>query len=260
MKCTDEELLKIQKDSNYHDLGTLPSLGIPYGTGDFKLYIRTFQLKELRLLSKAVELNEMSHLLRAVDNVISVPTENLTIGDFFYVLLWLRLYSMPKSPYVVEWKCDQPYFTHKETRKPLQYTDPEWPSVAVLKSDYDVETCGTENTSILHQVNTEVISLEEGYSLPQGFDYPRVSCYSDRAAALKDPEWALLAPAIQWLPGHTWAQKVQYAEDSPDSIGEALDINKKVVHGIGESVTFNCRRCMIEHTTKLELTAMSFFR
>lgn len=259
MKCTPEELLKFEKDSAYHDLGVLPSLGIPYG-GNLKVYIRPFKLTEMRLLSKAVELGEVEHLLRAVDNTITVPVDSLTIGDFFYILLWLRLHSMPKAPYVVEWKCEQPYFTNKETRIPLFYTDANWPSVDTLKTAYIVEPCNTENTSIVHQANVEILTLPEDFSLPEGYDYPRMSCYQGRAAAMKEPELAMLAPAIQWLPGLTWDEKMSYAELNPDAIGEALDLNRKVIHGISEQVTFNCRRCRVEHSTKIELNALSFFR
>jgi hypothetical protein len=260
MLCTPEEIEALSKDSSYHDLGTLPSLGIPYNNRELKFYIRTFRLPELKMLSKAVELNEMEHLLRAVDNVISFPVKTLTIGDFFYVLLWLRLYSMPKSPYVIEWHCNQPFFVHKETRQYLTYQDENWPTVEQLRTQYENSPCDTENTSIIHQADVEILTLDDNIVLPIGFDFPRMSIYQDRAAALKDPEMAMLAPAIQWLAGDTWEQKLAYADANPDAIGEALDLNRKVVHGIAEQVTFECRRCRMEHTTKLELNALNFFR
>jgi len=260
MKCTNEQMVEISTNSEYHDLGILPSYGIPYGDRDLKVYIRSFKLAELKLLSRAVELDEVAHLMRAVDNCISFPVEELSIGDFFYVLLWLRMYSMPKSPYVVEWRCEQPYFTNKETRKPLLYSDKDWPTVNELKTDYTVENCGTENTSIVHNSNIEILSLPYDFVLPQGFDFPRMSCYDDRAKALKDPEWAQLALAIQWLPGHTWKQKVEYAERNVDAIGEALELNRRISFGISEEATFSCRRCRVEHKTKLTLNALTFFQ
>ena len=260
MKCTAEQILAMTQDSSYHDLGTLPSNGIPYGQRNLQIFIRPFQLAELRLLSRAVDLDEASHLLRAVDNCISLPVEELTIGDFFYVLLWLRLYSMPKSPYIVEWKCNQPYFTHKETKKPLFYTEEDWPTVEQLKADYNVEPCETENTSIVHDTSVDIISLPDDFELPQGFDFPRMACYEERSKAMRDPEWSQLAPAIQWLPGLTWAEKVEYASHSPEVIGEALDLNRRISFGISEEATFNCRRCRVEHTTKLRLDALSFFQ
>jgi energy-coupling factor transporter ATP-binding protein EcfA2 len=118
----------------------------------------------------------------------------------------------------------------------------------------------TENTSIIHQADVEILTLDDNIVLPIGFDFPRMSIYQDRAAALKDPEMAMLAPAIQWLAGDTWEQKLAYADANPDAIGEALDLNRKVVHGISEQVKFECRRCRMEHVTKLELNALNFFR
>ena len=102
MKCSAEQLVEFSRNSEYHDLGVLPSNGIPYGDRALKVYIRAFKLAELRLLSRAVDLDEVSHLLRAVDNCVTLPVEEIAIGDFFYILLWLRMYSMPKSPYTIE--------------------------------------------------------------------------------------------------------------------------------------------------------------
>jgi hypothetical protein len=237
----------------------LPSQGIPYDS-DFKLYIRPFRVPEYRLLSRAVELGDVSHLIRAVDNVISVDANNLTIGDFFYVLLWLRINSMPKSPYVVQWMCEQPFFTRKSDGKQLLYTDADWPTIEELRTDYNNAPCHTDNTSIIHNNTTEIVSLEEDTKLPEGFDFPRMAHFIDRAAALKDPDFVLLAPAIQWVAGKTWADKVAAVEADPGLIGEGLDINRSVVHGISETVKFNCNHCRVEHTQKLELNAISFFR
>ncbi len=259
MKCDTEKLQQIAQDATFHDLGVLPSQGIPY-LDMATFYIRPFKLAEYKMLSVAAQLGEMSHLLRAVDNVISYPVERLTIGDFYYVMLWLRLKSMPKSPYITEWKCHQPYFVHKETKQPLLYSQDKWPTVEQLQEQYDASECNTENTSVLHDTDTRILSLDENFSLPEGFDFPRMNIYEDRAAALADPEMAYIAPAVQWIAGNTWAEKLAAAEANPNLIGEALDINRKTIHGIDEEVTFFCNRCRVEHTTKLKLNALSFFQ
>lgn len=260
MKCSAEQLDAVKQDSNYHDLGTLPSQGLPYPSDERSLYIKPFKLAELKLLSRAVELNEMQHLLRAVDNVITAPVANLTIGDFFYVLLWLRLYSMPKSPYIVEWKCQHPYFVHKETRLPLLYNMPEWPSMDVLEKEYENSPCDTENTGVVHQSDVKILSLDETFQLGAEFDFPRMHCYEGRAKALKDPDLSMLAPAIQWMRGLTWEEKMEYADANPHLIGEALDLNRRITHGISETITFSCRKCRMEHTNTMALNALSFFQ
>lgn len=260
MKCTSEQLQQLALDSSYHDLGVLPSQGVPYPDMVGAFYIRPFRLAEFKMLSTAAQLGELSHLKRAIDNVISYDVERLTIGDFFYVMLWLRLKSMPKAPYITEWKCHQPYFVNKETKIPLLYSQEQWPTVEELKEKYDVSECGTENTSVLHDTDTQILTLAEDFVLPPGFDFPRMNIYEERAAALADPEWTHLAPAIQWLAGETWADKVAAAEANPDLIGEALDLNRRSVHGISEQVTFFCNRCRVKHTTQLKLDALSFFQ
>ena len=113
---------------------------------------------------------------------------------------------------------------------------------------------------MIHQSEVEILSLPDDASLPDWADWPRMSCYIGRAEAMKDPELKMLAPAIQWLHGKTWEEKLAFANERPELIGEALDLNKKYVHGIVETVKFNCRRCRIEHNTKLELNALTFFQ
>lgn len=262
MKLTPEQYQSVILDSRFSDIGPLPSQSIPYKGRMDTLFIRPFELPELRLLSKAAMISELGPLIRAVDLAISHDVYDLTIGDFYYVLLWLRMHSMPDTPYVLEWFCEQPFFTHKETKAPLFYTEENWPSADELRENYNAVLCETDNTSIVHQTNLEILCLEEDFQLEEGFDYPRVSILEALNAALLDNELSFLAPAIQWLPGTTWDEKMAAAEGphGTNLIAKALKINKDVVHGISEDVTFMCRKCRVSHTQTLKLNALSFFR
>lgn len=261
MKCDAVKLEQIASDSTYHDVDVLPSQGIPYKGRMEKLFIRPFRLSEMMLLSKSAQLNDLDPLIRAVDLVISHDVYDLTIGDFYYILLWLRMYSMPDSPNVIEWHCNQPYFTHKETKQALFYTEEKWPTSDELTKDYDVKACDTHNTSVINISNVEVLCLEEDFVLPQGFDFPRVRILANLNAALLDADMVMLAPAIQWMVGDTWAEKIAAAEadTSLNLFAEALKINREVVHGINETVTFGCRKCRVEHTQTLKINALTFF-
>lgn len=262
MKCTPEQFEAIANDSTFHDLGTLPSQGIPYKGRMEKFFIRPFRLPELRLLSKAVEIQELGPLIRAVDAVISHDVMDLTIGDFYYVLLWLRMYSMPDTPQIIEWYCDQPYYTHNETKAALLYSMETWPTAEVMDEQYSAVSCDTHNTSVVHIPTVEILSLEEDFVLDPDFDFPRVAILESLNSALLDTEISMLAPAIQWMKGTTWEEKIATleADTSLALFGKALKINKTVLHGINEQVTFSCRRCRVEHTTTLKLNAASFFR
>jgi hypothetical protein len=262
MKCDAAQFEQISKDSAYHDVGTLPSQGHPYKGRMDKLFIRPFRLNEMRLLSKSAQLNDLDPLIRAVDLCISHDVYDLTIGDFYYVLLWLRIYSMPDSPYILEWYCNQPYFTHKETNKALLYTEENWPNAEMLTKDYDVESCDTHNTSVVQIPTIDVLCLDEEFELDPDLDYPRVNILVNLNASLLDADLCMLAPAIQWLQGSTWAEKIATAESDRgmNLIAKALKINREVVHGINETVTFNCRKCRVEHTQTLKLNALTFFQ
>ena len=127
MQYDKEGMNKLISDGRFHDIGDLPSHQIPYA-GDFdKLYIRPFELAELQLLSRAAQLDELSPLIRAIDLTISQDINKIAIGDFYYLMLWHRTYSMPATPYIQVWQCNQPYFTHKETKEPLLYSTEVWP-------------------------------------------------------------------------------------------------------------------------------------
>jgi len=263
MNCNPEELKAIENDSRYHDIGLLPSRFIPYKGRMDKLFIRPFLLPELRLLSRAVQLKELTPLFRAVNACISHDVYDLTIGDFYYILMWLRIYSMPDTPYVIEWDCNQPFFKHKETQQALLYSDPEaWPSTEVLVAEYAAEVCATSNTSVVHFADVEVLMLEEGFELPEGFDFPRVSSLEAYKEAMLDPDQAFVAGAVSWFPGNTWEEKCKAANEQPDlkKFEVAVVLDETAVHGIQETVTISCRRCRVSHDRKLSIEPLHFFQ
>jgi hypothetical protein len=89
--------VKAEYDSRFADIGQLPSRFIPYSSRYLsdkcfdKLLIRPISINELKLISLAVTTKDIRNLVRAVGLVISQPVEYLTVGDFFYVMMWLRV-------------------------------------------------------------------------------------------------------------------------------------------------------------------------
>lgn len=265
----DEFKNKIYTDPRFKDMGALPSQFAPYAKNSPELrlknlFVRPFELPELNLMSRAAKLNEITHLIRAVDLVISHPVHDLTIPDFYYVLAWLRTYSRPQTPYLAEWTCNQPFFEHKETRKALFYSmpDSEWPQTTQeLHDNYDVSVCGANNVFEVKLTNLTVTDLQpEDFELADGFDFPRVAHMQNIEDGLKDPEWALLVGGIQWIAGATWADKVAKANKDPELVYLGMAINDKVNYGVSESVKLPCNKCRHEHIHELELNAISFFQ
>ena len=263
MKVTAAQLEAISKDSTWTNIGALPSQFIPYkNRGDKSmevLYVKPLSIAELLLISKTASLGNINHMLRAVDNCITHDVMDLTIGDFYYVLLWLRTYSTTKTPYVVEWFCDQPIFQHNETKQFLLYDNKDWPTMDVLSQQYTSSPCNTQNTSSVHAGDPEVLCLDDDLVLPEGFDFPRVAIMEDMNKAISDPEQQFLVPAVQWLVGNTWQEKLESAKDL-NRFYDAIELNKVITHGVKETVKVTCLRCRVSHDQPLVLNAAGFFQ
>lgn len=265
MKFDPAELKAKIADSTYQNIGNLPSNFFPY---DYKeLYIRPFTVKELRLVSKAAMLKDISHLLRAVDLVTTQDAGDLSVGDFYYVLMWLRIHSMPKTPYVVEWHCDEGIITNKVTGARIM--NDETFAVPEDEDNWDVVPCDAHNSEVIHMTNVEIITLDETNFdvLPQNgvveFDFPRARNIQDMQEALKNPELKLLVGAAQWVKaGATLEDKIAVLEAQSDiqSFDDAAVLNQTIVHGIAETTVLTCRNCVKKTPNNLILDALSFFR
>lgn len=279
-------------DGRFQDIGNLPSNFIPYANK--KLMIRPFTVKEMRLVSKAAVLKETTHLLRAIDLVIDQDVLDLSIGDYYYILMWLRIHSMPKTPYIVEWHCPDYVWVEKESRRRLFKDDPATAEIrAALDADrllveqklkalentqigktHEIEKCTTHNSEIIHMTDVKIISLEDHFeALPDPrdagvvtddveFDFPRVRHLDEIQEALKEPELRMLVGPAQWIKGPTLAEKIAILERQPnlDLFDMASGLNEQVVHGIRETAKLTCRGCATSLNHVLALDALSFFR
>jgi hypothetical protein len=266
MKYSDTELRGVLTDGRYQDIGNLPSNFYPY-PGETKMYIRPFTIKELKLVSKAAILKDMNHLIRAVDLVTTMDAGNLSVGDFFYVLMWLRIHSMPKTPYVVEWHCKEAVLVHKTDDRrimnDLSFKIPE------DEQNWKVENCTAHNSEVVHMTNVEIITLDETNfdGLPQNgiveYDFPRARNIQEVQEAYNDPELKLIVGAAQWIKqGDTLEAKIAVLENQDDlqALDDAAVINETIVHGIAETTTLTCRECLKRTPHSLVLDALSFFR
>ena len=261
MQYDEKGLGKLLCDPNWSVVGNLPSNFFPYTFKD--LYIRPLTVHELRLFSKAAALNDMQHVIRAVDLCISEQASKITIGDFYYILMWLKIHSTPKTPYVVEWHCKEQVYKHKETGAFIfndnTYKEPE------DLDQYELVPCGCHNSELVHITDVEIIQLpEDGWEgLPEGFDFPRTAILQEVREALTDPELRFIAGPAQWIAaGVTLAEKIKFLEAQPnlDMFDTASSLNELMTHGIKESTTLHCRNCRVEYPFDIQLEPYNFFR
>lgn len=253
---------KVKNNTSFVDIGNLPSDFIPYTAKS--LFIRPFRVAELKLISKSIVLKNVKHLVRAVDAVIDMDVNELTVGDFYYILMWLRIHSYPKSPIMVQWKCDESIFFRPkkeegELDKYLRYG--QFPPKDNAE-EYVKTPCDTANNEAIHFTNVDIHNLPEGLVLPQGFDFPRVKHLQEVQESLKDPELQLIAPAAQWVAGDTWEDKINRLNEDPtlDLFDTASAMQETIVHGVSERATLTCRGCGKKTPYRLKIDALSFFR
>lgn len=262
----NEKTKLVATDARWHDIGALPSQFHPYPWK--KLYVRPFDVAELKLASRAVAMQDIRYMIRAVDMCITEDAGSLTQGDYFYVMAWIRLVSTPKTPLMVEWNCETPVLEHKETHMIVLNDGIDQPKDELDK--YAERKCGTLNSELIHMVNFDTIDLPEVMEdLPEGFDYPRMRDYPDALAALQNPELKLLVPAIQHIytdpsevPGASWAEKVRIMETSKglDVYETAQSLRKILKHGIVETCVLRCRNCRKTYPYTIDLNPLTFFQ
>lgn len=237
----------IEQDARFASIGNLPSNFIPYKNEFEELNIRQFIVGELKLLSRATITKNVASTIKAVDQTIDVDVKRLTIGDFYYVLMWHKLHSFPKTPLTVTWECN-----HKV------------PVIRNAGAEPKYESCNQANAQLIHQSDIKIVSLEDNFvALPDGFSFPRVSLLPELFDLKSDPDFQLLLGAVQWLEyGETLAEKFEYLDSLTDItlFQEAEQINKNVIHGVNEYVKLKCAKCDSTFTKKLDLDPLNFFR
>lgn len=261
MKLTENQMQEKLADSRYVDIGPLPSQCFGY---DWKrLYIRPFTPQDFTLVSKAAVLNDMDYMLRAIDMCITQEAAELTIGDLYYVMLWLRIHSLPKTPVVVNWDCTAKVLRHKETQQLIHngptFAEPE------NREDYEVIDCERSNSESIHMAKVNIISLDDETQtgeVPEGFDWPRAKHIQEIREALKDPGLQLMVPNVQWIAGKTLKEKFDTLFNSPDGI-DMLDtghvLREKYEHGVHEVTKLHCSNCRAEVDYVINVNPMSFF-
>jgi len=239
-------------DVRFADIGNLPSNFFPY-SGEFsKLNIRPFSVGELKLLSRAAATKNVESTIKAIDQTIDVPVRRITIGDFYFILMWHKLHSFPKTPLSVAWEC--------KSIVPISADN------AVVRdgTHVKVDACNSPNAQLIHQSDIDIVALDDDFAgIPANFDYPRVSILGELLEMSNNPDYLYLVNSAQWIKhGETLEQKFEYLEKLPDIslYEEAEEIQKTVIHGVNEYITIKCSRCGTQYKKRLDLDPVNFFR
>lgn len=238
------------RDTRFRDIGDLPT---GFRLYSFKeLLARPFTLNELYIISAANRVESIRHVLRAVDIVTSCDINQLTDGDFAYVLAWLRKNSYPESPTNAIWNCRNKLLSdHKGRKMPL--------SRAYGKSLQEIERlgwtlkeCGHENVYLSHGASMNIEVLDEHFELPEGLDFPRIGTLAEAEDLREDPKYENVVDALRWIKeGTTLVEKYEYLKTQKDlTLYNAANkmAKGKITHGVTETIPIECMMCYHKQT------------
>ena len=247
-------------DDRYIRLEELPSNFKPY-PGRNHIMIRPFSVRELKLIARSIEHNNVDFITQAIDNCIDMDVYQLTIPDYFYLYYWFRIESYPNTPHYMEWVCDE------ETKDDQGNV---------------TGTCNHENTSQLKKSDIKLIHLDDlEFDLSQldpRLDFPRVKLLEDLSQASEDKKKydkqgndegnqfkiddLILVDAAKWIKeGTTIWDKLRLLEEQPnlDLYEVANKTNKALQFGVYEYTLVSCGRCGAKRRYRVLLDAPRFF-
>lgn len=253
----------------------LPSRMIPYKVKE--LEVDLFKPRQITLMSKAVMLDSMEPAIEAMGQVIKeFDINQLTVGDFFYLMAWQRLNCFKRKPVHAEWTCPGAVFkaagsfevysprdidelvtrwdnASEEERKSL--TDPE--SIAL-----EGDVCSHTNYAQVTLEDFTVIFLDEDVQLDPDLDFPRVATLSDFITMQRDPDVGMIADSVQWIKHRgdmrMRLNKLLDCEDT-ELMEKASEACQNIQHGISRTISKPCAKCGHKHTLTFVVDPKAFF-
>ena len=237
------------RDTRFRDIGDLPT---GFRLYSFKeLMLRPFSLNELYIIAAGHQVDSIRHVIRAAQIVTSCDVNQLTDGDFAYVLAWLRMNSYPASPINAVWNCrSKSLLDHK--RRKLNMSKAAGKSAAEIdRLGWTLKECGHENVYLSHGASMDIVVLEED-TLDDGLDYPRIGTLVEAEDLREEPEFVHIVDALRWIKeGTTLRDKYEHVKQlgNLDLFNKAKAMaDGRITHGVTETVPIECMMCSTKQT------------
>mgnify|MGYP006421225179 CR=1 FL=1 len=253
----------------------LPSGLLPYS---FKhVEMEPFKVNEIMKLSKARSLQSVAPMVDALNDVVSCDANDLTDGDFYYLLAFQRLNAYTSSPMIVQWECEgivfqeqsglQRRFNNEQLKKLVEEYDNaseerkeelEDPNELVVES----VICGEYNEQQVGFNDLIVQRLEENQVIDERLDYPRIRTLPQGIAKSEDPELRHVIQAARWLKkGDNLDEKLELLRNSDnlELFETAYRTEMTVRHGVSNVVLKECPKCGVLSKHVFDITPETFF-
>lgn len=231
-----------------------------------QLNIQRLSLKQMQLFSTAVSKSSPEAFVEAIRTSVNVPLNYLTVGDFYYVVTYLR--CSLRTPLSLSWTCDGFWYHTKDNQERISapdakrlMMDPEFKDQTLVPV-----SCGTDNTQVYRLDDIPVVYLpEQEIVLGEDFEIPNATLLPEYMRLVKDHNMAQLLPGLQWVKhGRTLKEKLEWVaaqgERDVDILDEGDQYNHDYAHGPSNMLIAECRCCKTAVRQRISLGAESFFR
>lgn len=256
------------------DSSNLPSRGIPYAVKSIE--VNPFRPRHLPYLSESILTKNDAPMIEAVGQVMDFDVYQLTDGDFYYILTWLRFFSRD-LPIFCEWECTGIIFTREGDTSGKIYTMEEIDNMA---EQYDAAK-GTEAEEHMEdpskivflehdcdEYNNQTVAFEDftvkymdESELDADLDYPRVRdlvAYKELGADVRNQK--VIGPVRYLREGKTLHDRLNSLDNiEMELFDKATRAHFQFDHGVMQRVHKVCPRCGRAHAFDVNVDAHSFF-
>ncbi len=248
-----------EKDSRYASVG-LPSDFFFY---DFKkLSIRAFTLGDLKKVYRAgtSTKGDLMSLVEAIGSTIDQDVMDLTVGDWWSLMYWLRFNSYKKNPLLVKFQCENPDHIEQVNLGELPFTSLDNAEMITQAATTPILLRKEEVAKAVSDFKSEYginITAPRVYDLVEGFEYSRDNP-SDESGIEFMFRYAICLPKSY---GETLLDRVKWIEgnDVPsDAMNDLEAFSVLVDHGVKETVVIPCKGCKASSERALSVDALAF--
>lgn len=151
------------KDSRYTEIPDLPSNYIFYPYQ--RLSVRRFSFpQDMKKLYHAHTTGNFRELVQVINATIDSDKSafDLTAGDFYFLLYWHRINSLPKNPMKIEFTCENQDHLDKIEALEAQIKTAGSPEEKIaLETDHKKLVDSLDNTDYLKATNIQAISINK---------------------------------------------------------------------------------------------------
>lgn len=255
------------------DVTDLPSGGIPYAVKSIE--VQPFRPRHMPYLSEALMMENLAPLIEAVDQVMDFDAYQLTDGDFYYFLTWLRFNSRD-IPMYATWECTGTMFRRKDTGEIMsivaidelmvQWENAKGTEAAATMTDpmlleFDELECGSVNKEIVTFDDFKILRMNDTPLDPR-LEYPRVATMVEFTELVKDKRFTkIIGPTRYIKDGFNIRAKLDIVDslEDMDLFDAASRAHFQHEHGIMQDIKKRCPQCGSTHDFSVTIDASSFF-